>query len=221
MFYFSTSRQFRPESRIQAKLTQEIVLFAWSHRMYTQVYCNKYLLTSHIPIDIHSYHIIRKQEDANNNNAQRLDNNATSETQTARDRQIRAWGTVTTYNNDLKYVHEQVMQKCNTVLAKSLREYKEKHMNKKGNGNAGVVLGRKSFFHIFKREDIQNRDIGANVQTTQQVTADSNGKNKKLGSPGGPEIDNKHTILKEVDDALGVKKPPDVEFIFVEPYPYA
>lgn len=40
----------------------------------------------------------------------------------------------------------------------------------------------------------------------------------KLGAPGGPEIDNKNTILSEIDKLLGVSKPPAVEFIFVEPY---
>eukprot|EP01113_Clastostelium_recurvatum_P045622 TRINITY_DN7859_c0_g1_i2.p1 TRINITY_DN7859_c0_g1~~TRINITY_DN7859_c0_g1_i2.p1 ORF type:complete len:393 (-),score=51.15 TRINITY_DN7859_c0_g1_i2:72-1250(-) len=39
-----------------------------------------------------------------------------------------------------------------------------------------------------------------------------------LGAPGGKEIDNKRTILSSIDAALGVKKPPAVEFIFVEPW---
>lgn len=42
----------------------------------------------------------------------------------------------------------------------------------------------------------------------------------KLGAPGGPEIDNKSTILSEIDQLLGVNKPPAIEFIFVEPYLY-
>lgn len=41
-----------------------------------------------------------------------------------------------------------------------------------------------------------------------------------LGAPGGPEIDNKNTILGDIDEVLGVRKPPSIEFIFVEPYPY-
>jgi len=43
-------------------------------------------------------------------------------------------------------------------------------------------------------------------------------KEAKLGAPGGQEIDNKHTILSEIDRSLGVTKPPAIEFIFVEPY---
>lgn len=41
---------------------------------------------------------------------------------------------------------------------------------------------------------------------------------QKLGAPGGPEIDNKNTILGEIDELLGMTKPPAIEFIFVEPY---
>jgi hypothetical protein len=44
-------------------------------------------------------------------------------------------------------------------------------------------------------------------------------ESKLLGAPGGPEIANKNTILGEIDEALGVRKPPAIEFIFVEPYP--
>jgi hypothetical protein len=43
-------------------------------------------------------------------------------------------------------------------------------------------------------------------------------ESRLLGAPGGPEIDNKNTILGEIDEALGVRKPPAIEFIFVEPY---
>lgn len=37
-----------------------------------------------------------------------------------------------------------------------------------------------------------------------------------LGYPGGPEIANKDTLLSEVDAALGCKKPPAIEYLFVE-----
>lgn len=40
-----------------------------------------------------------------------------------------------------------------------------------------------------------------------------------LGAPGGPEIENKNSILSDIDRVLGVSKPPAIEFIFVEPYP--
>src|SRR5690606_30443917 len=41
---------------------------------------------------------------------------------------------------------------------------------------------------------------------------------KNFGAPRGAEISNKYTILEEIDEALGVSKPPAVEYIFVQPY---
>lgn len=39
-----------------------------------------------------------------------------------------------------------------------------------------------------------------------------------FGAERGTEISNKATILKELDSKLNVKKPPAVEYIFVEPH---
>lgn len=47
----------------------------------------------------------------------------------------------------------------------------------------------------------------------------SNNEVNMLGAPGGPEIENKNSILSDIDRVLGVSKPPAIEFIFVEPYP--
>ena len=41
---------------------------------------------------------------------------------------------------------------------------------------------------------------------------------KMLGEKHGKAIDNIETIMKEIDEALGVKKPPAIEFLFVCPY---
>jgi hypothetical protein len=41
---------------------------------------------------------------------------------------------------------------------------------------------------------------------------------KDFGAAGGSEISNKASVLAEIDRALGVNKPPAVEYIFVEPY---
>jgi len=39
-----------------------------------------------------------------------------------------------------------------------------------------------------------------------------------FGAPNGTEISNKATLLTEIDRALGVHKPPDLEYLFVLPY---
>jgi hypothetical protein len=44
------------------------------------------------------------------------------------------------------------------------------------------------------------------------------GSPRDFGAPDGSEISNKDSILQEIDEALGVSKPPDIEYIFVEPY---
>lgn len=39
-----------------------------------------------------------------------------------------------------------------------------------------------------------------------------------LGAPHGPAIDNKSTVLGDVDRALGFDRPPAVEYILVQPF---
>ena len=39
-----------------------------------------------------------------------------------------------------------------------------------------------------------------------------------FGAPDGEEISNKSTILSEIDRYLGYHDPPDVEYVYVEPY---
>lgn len=67
--------------------------------------------------------------------------------------------------------------------------------------------------HFLQVQIPSSPPLGASAQLSPLVT-----ESKLLGAPGGPEIDNKNTILGEIDEALGVKKPPAIEFIFVEPY---
>jgi hypothetical protein len=50
-----------------------------------------------------------------------------------------------------------------------------------------------------------------------RLAADATSAVPDFGARNGPEIANKSTILHEVDQALGLSKPPAVEYIFVRP----
>jgi hypothetical protein len=76
-------------------------------------------------------------------------------------------------------------------------------------GGLSAVATRR--FHSVENSEEENQALVVDKVTNTTVAALTN-----LGAPGGPTICNKDTIFQEIDEALGVGKPPDVEVILTD-----